>query len=160
MFFAKKRKKQFEVHGFIRRLVDHSTSGVQCQDEEVRKEKRINRTLPVLIVPFDGEEPDVSSAVFAVTKDLSSEGVAILSQQPVESDELIVGFWSDSRCEFVRGNVCYRRPADGGYWQLGVALTEVVPRSDNLALLELSRMADRLTVTSDDGMGSVRVTAG
>lgn len=148
MFFFKSRRKKNEVNAFMRRLVDRTTPAFRHEIEELRTEPRANRSLPVLIVPIIDEEPDTALTAFGVTKDLSSNGMAVLSQQPISSEAVIVGLWNDQCCEFMRATIRHQEAIEGGYWQMGLKLTEVVPRGDYINLSKLAVLADR--ITADD----------
>ncbi len=150
MFSFKKRKKLQVVQGMIRRIVDLSTPDFRHQLKELRKEKRAARSLPVLIVPFVDDQPMMNHTSFGVTRDLSSTGVSVLAQNLIESAEIGIGFWLDGACEFFRGTVRHRRPSDGGYWQIGVELDEVLDHSRWPQIRQLSLMASRLAATSSD----------
>lgn len=155
MFFLNRRKRRFEVQKFISRLIDQTTPNYGHNEECARKESRINRAIPVLVVPLIDKEPDIDQTNFAVTRDISSQGASVISQHPVEVDVVVLGFWQEGRCELVRAEVRHRQPIDGGFWQIGMELTQIIPRADSLKLLELSRLADRLTVTADENTQAV-----
>ncbi|WP_339912064.1 hypothetical protein [Symmachiella dynata] len=148
MFFFKNRRKRNEVNAFMRRLADRTTPTLR-NDSETRQELRVNRSLPVLLIPFIDERPNVELTAFGVTKNLSSLGAAILTQRPVTSDLIAVGFWNEDYCDFIQGEIRYRKPVEGGYWQFGLQLREVIPRGEYRVLTLLGDMADRLTADED-----------
>lgn len=149
MFFFKSRQKRNEVNAFMRRLADRTTPTLR-HETDGRIEQRANRSLPVLVIPMVEEKPDVSLTSFGVTKNLSSTGVAVLTQRPVTSDTVVVGLWNDEEyCDFIRAEVRYRKRVEGGYWQLGLLLHEIIPRGDYHDLSLLGEMADRLTAEED-----------
>ncbi len=148
MFFFKNRRKRNEVNAFMRRLVDCTTPAYRHQ-EELRREQRASRSLPVLLVPFVDGQPDMQLTAFGVTKDLSSQGVAVLTQRPMATDTVAIGFWHEDYCEFIQAETRYRRPVVGGYWQIGLLLQEVLHRGDYRALAHLGDLADRLTTSEN-----------
>ncbi|TWU09588.1 PilZ domain protein [Symmachiella macrocystis] len=148
MFFFKNHRKRNEVNAFMRRLADRTTPTLRS-DSETRQELRVNRSLPVLLIPLVDEKPNVELTAFGVTKNLSSLGAAILTQRPVTTDLVAVGFWHENHCDFIQGEIRYRKPVEGGYWQFGLQLREVIPRGEFRVLSLLGDMADRLTADDD-----------
>ncbi len=150
MLFFKQRKLRQEVQAFMRRIVDLSTPALRHEVEEYRKERRANRSLPVLVVPFVENEPVMSNTTFGVSRNLSSSGISLLVQEMVDSDEVVVGFWADGKCDFLRGQVRHRSATDGGFWHIGIELAEVLHLPNWSQLAQLAKMAERLTASETD----------
>jgi hypothetical protein len=144
MFSFKKRKKLLEVNQFIRRVIDTTSPNIPYIGGELRNEGRANRTIPILITPHDEDELRIGETCFAVTKDLSSQGVAVVIQQPFPAKQVMLGFWDEAQCVFAKGIVCYRAPLEGGFWQLGVQISEIVCTADSKELAQLAELAERL----------------
>jgi hypothetical protein len=107
---------------------------------ECRWEDRSNRTIPVLLIPCVDKAPIVAEHAIALTKNLSSQGVAIVLPQPFHAEQVIVGFWLEMQPEFILGQVRQNVPLGGGYWQLGLELTErltpdAIPSRETLVAL-------------------------
>ena len=96
MYSFKKQKKQNEVHGFLRRLIDTSSPNLNRLDGDDRWQGRCNRTFPVLLVPFEDKLPVPADAVFALTKNLSSQGAAFVLQHPLRAKNLLIVFSVES----------------------------------------------------------------
>ena len=99
-----------------------------------RVDSRSNRTLPLVLVPWIDETPRPDGAVTALTKNLSSHGLTVLYVDPVEAEEVVVGFCIESQPYFVLGNIRHRTPLGGGFFQLGIELTRILTATDEPAL--------------------------
>jgi hypothetical protein len=144
MLFFRKRNKQVEVHRLIRRIIDGSSPNLLLQRENTRWEDRSNRTIPVLLVPMAGTEIRTDEATVAVTKNLSSQGLAQVLPQPVWAEGVIIGLWNDGQAEYVRGEIRQNVPIGGGFWQLGIELFERMLVAETPSLQSLLPMAERL----------------
>jgi len=140
MFSFRKRSSQVEVHKLIRRLIDTSSPNMPPKSGDSRWEDRSNRTIPVLLVPLTGGEPQLDEVATAVTKNLSSQGLALVLHQPFWAEGVLIGFRHDGESEFIRGEIRQNVPLGGGFWQLGIELSERlsaadIPRADRLVEL-------------------------
>ncbi|HVC95639.1 MAG TPA: hypothetical protein VND64_18240 [Pirellulales bacterium] len=144
MFSFIRRREHVEVHKLVRRFIDASSPNQSPSDGDSRWEDRSNRTLPVLLAPYDGAEVCVDELTHAVTKDLSSQGLALVLPQPFRAEQVVIGFWSEAHTYFVLGLVRQNVPLGGGFWQLGVELTALVALSDHPEIKRLVPLAVRL----------------
>jgi hypothetical protein len=124
MFGFGNRKKQSEVNGLVRRLMDASNPNIPPPEGDLRWEDRSGRTLPVLLAPFENRRPTMDEAAFAVTKNLSSQGLALVLPQPFRAAEVVIGLWVEADPLFLLGQVRQNVPLGGGFWQLGLELAE------------------------------------
>jgi hypothetical protein len=144
MFSFARRRQHVEVHKLVRRFIDHSSPNQSPTSGDARWEDRSNRTLPVLLVPYDGAEACVDELTHAVTKDLSSQGLALVLPQPFRAEQVVIGFWSEAHTHFVLGRVRQNVPLGGGFWQLGVELTALVDLWEHPEIQRLVPLAVRL----------------
>ncbi len=144
MFSFRKRGDQAEVHRLIRRLIDMSCPSLHLTRGESRWEDRSNRTLPVLLVPLSKDGPVAEEAAYAVTKNLSGQGLALVLPQPFWAEGVVIGLWNESEPEFVRGEIRQNVPLGGGFWQLGIELLERLPLATGPQLAPLVPLAARL----------------
>lgn len=140
------RKRTLAVHQLLRRAMDATSPNRPPAQGESRWEDRSNRTLPVLLVPYAEGQPSVAEHTIALTKNLSSQGVALVLPQPFRTDQVVIGFWLDDRPEFLVGRVRQNVPLGGGYWQLGVELTERLEPHPSAATEPLVPLTARLKV--------------
>jgi hypothetical protein len=125
MFSFQTGKKLNEIRGFIRQLVDLTSPNLPPLGGDSRAESRSNRALPALLVPWENRRPVVDESTYALTRNLSDHGLALVLQQPFRSDQVVVGLWLQ-RPRFALGGVRQNAPLGGGFWQLGVELTELL----------------------------------
>ncbi len=142
MYSFDKRKDQLDVHKFMRRIIDTSTPVPSAVDQ--RWEGRSLRAMPVLICPVQDGTPIVDEATFALTENLSSDGVSIVLPSELAAYRVVVGFWVESRVELVLGQVKRQAPLGGGFWRLGVQLLEQANRGSFPAWNELSTLVKQL----------------
>lgn len=144
MFSFDRRKNQMEVHRVIRRVMDTSSPNLPPSVGDARWESRSNRTIPILLTPFEGGVALPTRSVFAVTKDLSSQGVAAIVDRPPDYESILVGILVDGEAVFARAAVRQAAPLGGGFWQLGIELIELATTENCGRLDELARVAQFL----------------
>lgn len=100
--------------------------------DEGRSERRYNRSIPVLVCPWDGEELVVEKCVTAITKDMSDRGLSLILHHPLSGDQVIIGFWLPAADMeepwFFRAGRRSACPLGGGFWQIGFELREYMNR--------------------------------
>jgi hypothetical protein len=128
VFSFQSRQKSVAVQSRIRRLLDLTIPNFSDALHSDRAEDRHNRVLPALLCAWENERPAADSFTFVVTKDIASEGVGLLLPQPFRADEVLLGFClPDDAMEepwFFVGRPQSLRKLGGGFWTLGVQLTE------------------------------------
>jgi len=149
MFSFRKRGDEAEVHRLIRRLIDQSCPSIHLIRGESRWEDRSNRTLPVLLAPLDKGDPIVEESAYAVTKNLSGQGLAMVMPQPFWAEGVVIGLWNEVNPEFVRGEIRQNVPLGGGFWQLGVELVERLSLTTHPQLAPLVPLAMKLDPNSE-----------
>lgn len=144
MFSFRCNNKQAAAHRFVRRLIDASTPNLTQGTENERLETRSNRTLPVLLAPLENGRPVISQAAFALTKDLSSQGVALVLPQALPAGDVVVVLWSESDPAFILGRLVQATALGGGFWQLGVELAGLTSLAEMPALQAVVPLAAKL----------------
>ncbi len=144
MFSFEKRKRLVEVGNLIRQVVDLTAPNLPPREGESRSENRSNRSLPALLAPWEDGQPMVDETGYALTKDCSDRGLALVLQQPFKAEQVVIGLWLESP-RFCLAEVRQNVPLGGGFWQLGLELTEVVDPADHPELEALLPLASRLT---------------
>jgi hypothetical protein len=153
MFSFGKRRAQVEVHKLTRRLIDSSCPNLPPLRGDSRWENRSNRTIPVLLTPLVGDDLQFDETAVAVTKNLSGQGLALVLHQPFWAEGVVIGFWHNGEPEFVRGEIRQNAPLGGGFWQLGIELTERVIPAEMHELERLIPLTNRLDPHQDhDGL--------
>jgi hypothetical protein len=124
------RNKKIGVQSFILNLVNNNCPELEALAEGPRLEGRVNLVVAVLVIPVEGGEPLAERAFTAVTKEFSSTGVALVLDEPKGLDEVILGFRWEREISFVRAVAKHLNPMGGGFFQLGLRMTEMVPAGD------------------------------
>jgi hypothetical protein len=162
MFSFTSRKKTIEVCKHLARVCDLTTPNMAAPSCEDRVEDRHNRSIPTLICPWEQNNPRVDESAFVLTKDLSDIGIGIVSSQPIRATELLVGLWPDEQVAdepwFFLGDVKRIAPLGGGFWIMGVALTEFANQEHQDALGPLRSLAERLRVPPPVSTEPLRAT--
>lgn len=139
------KKTREELRSLLHRITDLTNPNLPPLDGEFRTESRSNRSIPVLVVPWEDDRPLVDETTTALTKDFSDRGLALILHQPFHVEQVVVGFLlsRDSRellggePRFLLGDVVQNVALGGGYWQLCLELSEVLTTSDNKSLASL-----------------------
>jgi hypothetical protein len=128
MFSFIDRKKRLKVKRYLARICDCTSPNLAAPADDERAENRYNRCIPTLICPWEDGEPCVNECTIVLTKDFAENGIGIVANQPIRADKVLVGVWSDERVAnvpwFFLGDVRRNTPLGGGFWIVGVALTE------------------------------------
>ena len=149
MFSFSQRKKLLEVQPQIVRLLDLTTPNLsKVNIGNTRAEKRFNRTLPTLICPWEDGGPVIDECTSVLTSDFSDRGVGLVLSQPLHASGLVLGFWIRDAAMpepfFFLGNQTRLVPIGGGFWSIGVELTEFANTRHGRALDILMPEAERL----------------
>ncbi len=129
MFFLQNRKKTLDVQKFILKVINTNCPELKALLEGPRRDKRVNLSLVVLVVPLENGELQVGKAFYALTRDLSIGGVGIILSQQRALDEVILGFRLQNEMSFVYATAKHLNPMGSGFCQLGLEITETVPNS-------------------------------
>jgi hypothetical protein len=99
MFFLKSRARQLEsktrlarleAQKLLARLADQRTLEKVRALEEHRSEGRADLSVGVLVVPLNDESPDIAKAFTALTKDVSTTGIAIVADRCIPTAEALL----------------------------------------------------------------------
>lgn len=148
MFSFSARKKSVDFQRYVRRLIDLTIPNRAGATNVERYENRHNRVIPALLCPWEGNTPIVSRAVVAITKDLADRGVGLILTEPFDATEVVVGFYDrEATAEqpwFFLGVTRTSVPIGGGFWLLGIELTEFMNESWHSQLEPLYPLAEKL----------------
>jgi hypothetical protein len=143
LFFGGRKNKALE--STIRKIAEltNPASGETAS----RGESRIQRILPVLVTPVEGDQPQIARSTYGLTKDLSEHGMAIIVSRHLELGEAIIGLWptnefisaATSSPIFFRGVLRGQSDMGAAFVRVGVQLDSVVAESD----AELWGLAER-----------------
>jgi hypothetical protein len=132
------KNKDFKVRGLVLKLVNNNCPDLKAQFENARVDSRVNLMIVVIVVPIENGKIRADEGFTAITKDFSNMGLAIIMDQPVGLDQVIIGFRVDNEMAFVRAEAKHLNPMGGGFFQLGFQLLEVVSAGDYPGLESMS----------------------
>ena len=121
-----RRDKGRAVRSFILNLVNGHCLDSHRLGQGPRLESRVNLSLVALIVPVENKELRLDKSLSVVTKEFSTTGVSVVLNGPSSLDEVIVGFCQNSEITFARAKARHLSPMGGGFFQLGLEMTEIV----------------------------------
>ena len=142
-FIRRRTYRNPPVYVVIQRFLNAVNPDLAKVEAEARGDYRSNRTVPVLLAPFD-DEISTDEVCYALTKNLSISGLALVLPQPFRAERVLVGFWFNDEAHFITGEVRQNVPLGGGYWQLGIELTRVISPAESDEVRRLVPMAARL----------------
>lgn len=125
----KQRKKKQEVWKCLRRILDRSSAEQLLLGKDDRKEKRIPFSFPVLLQTGFADQHTWSKPIFALTKDISDDGVAVIAHRSIEQSQVICVIWEDGPI-FLSGEIRQCQRLGGGFWKIGMELSETVSGLD------------------------------
>jgi hypothetical protein len=131
------RNKQLGVQQFVLKLLNNNCPEMKALYEGPRRENRINLTLAVLVAPLEKGKVQAENIFYTVTKDFSVNGVGIVMNEQRSLDEVILGLHITGEITLVRARAKHMSPMGGGFFQLGLELTEMACISDYPQLKQL-----------------------
>lgn len=134
MFTFARDKKRVELQALVRRMADLTVPSLAPLGGESRVGRRMNRCLPVLLIPYERHRALVAEATIALARDISDHGVALMLPQPYHGEDVIVGFWiagphvapGPSELYLLHAQIRHCTEVGGGHWQLGLEWLELV----------------------------------
>lgn len=153
MFSFTARQKTVEFQRYLRRMIDLTTPNKGTSADKARFENRHNRTIPVLMCPWENRTPIVSKTIVVVTKDIADQGVGVILNDFFAVKDVVVGFClqdgTATKPWFFLGATQYNVAIGGGFWSVGVALTEFMNEKWHVELAPLFPMAQKLLPPQD-----------
>lgn len=122
--------KEGRVRGLMVKLANSNCPDLRPQIEDPRLETRVNVTVVVAVIPLKEGRIQIDDGFTAVTKDISSVGVALVLEHPLGLDKVILGFRIGEEMSFALAEAKHLNPMGGGFFQLGFRLLEVVSAGD------------------------------
>lgn len=142
------RKKSVDFQRYVRRLIDLTSPNRACSTGTERFVTRNNRVIPTLVCPWENSTPTISGAVVAVTKDLGDQGIGLVVNHPLNFTDVVVGFCHEEATAgepwFFLGVRRTSLPIGGGFWLVGIELTEFMNENWSAQLEPLVPMARML----------------
>jgi hypothetical protein len=147
MFSFAARKKTVDFQRFIRRLIDRTMPNSDLSNTQ-RQDNRHNRVIPALVCPLRDNTPILADVVIAITKDISDQGVGLIMSAPYRASDVVVGVFDPDLATqdpwFFRGRAQSNVAIGGGFWLLGIRLTEFMNDDWRVQLAPLFPLAEEL----------------
>lgn len=139
LLFNSGRKKQQEAQRLLVRLLNQQQCATKIRMADARQEQRSNTTVPVIIVPYVSGRPLVDEAFPGTTKDLSAVGIGLVANQPISTDEALIGFRTEeNETFFIRARVKHQDQLSTDFYQIGANAVEVLHTADYPLLAKLT----------------------
>jgi hypothetical protein len=143
MFFWKSQNKQLKAQCALARLADQATMGKVRRLDERRSERRTTFSVGVWVIPMNGAVPEIADIFVALTKDLSSKGLSVITNRFLGTSEVLICFSGESEKTFLRADIRNCEKLGLGWLQLGMEVTEIVELEEYPQLKEVSEMVIR-----------------
>ena len=119
-----------EVQSFLLKVVNNNCQELRALMDGPRAESRVPLVGVVLVVPLVNKQPAMGQAFTAMTKELSTTGMALVLAEPRGLDEVIVGVRWEGEMTYLRAKTRHLNPLGGGFFQLGLQVTSLVHPGD------------------------------
>jgi hypothetical protein len=138
MFFFKSRKRKAEAQKFLAQMANQWTMDRLRQRDERRTEQRAALNFGVWVMPMAEAGPEISQAFVAPTRDLSSNGLSLITNWPIPTPEFLVCFSGELEMRFLRAKVLCRKGLGLGWLQLSMEVIGMVKQDEYLPLQEFA----------------------
>ena len=124
--FSFLRENKIDATPYMRRIIDLTTPNLQAPNE-AREKRRYNRALATCLCPWSDGSLDIKKISIGITKDLSDNGVCVLTTSRFGSAEVLLTFLVE--CEFKHGLSFFlatieREHRLGGFVEYGLSISE------------------------------------
>ena len=126
MFLWNSRTSRTKAQQFLCRLVDQWTMDRVRRPEDQRSETRTTLNVGVWLIPINEAVPEISQTFLALTKDVNSKGLSVITNRSISMPEFLVGFSAEPEAIFLRAKVANRKQLGMGWLQLGMEVTGIV----------------------------------
>lgn len=120
------RNKSAKVQSLILKLVNINCPSITLREEDIRKDRRINLSLAVAVIPLQNGVLQAKQMFTAVSREFSNEGLSLILDRPRGFHHAILGMRIDRDMVFLRAEAKHLSPMGGGFFQLGFQLLDTV----------------------------------
>ena len=159
MFVQSNKERERQAQALLSQIARMTNPELVPVQQEHRQDVRRSRVFPVLLTPWEDGVAAIADSVYALTKDVSDHGLALVLQAPYRIQMAVVGLVmpspdaldAEAAPQFVLGAARQNVPLGGGYWQLGVEFSELLsvkqhPRLEQLILP--AKVVSKVTCTN------------
>jgi hypothetical protein len=119
-----------EAQQLLAALGNRNTRGRVDRVEHGHMEQRAELNVGILVVPLSDESPDIAKAFTAMTKDVSSTGIGVVSNRSLPTAEALLRLSGSSETRLLRTTVRNRKDIGLGWIRFDMEVTGVVDKSE------------------------------
>jgi hypothetical protein len=123
MFFSRMRGRRHEAQSLLFQFLNGKVIVEVKSPYEDRSETRSRFCLAVSVIPLHDGDPDIDAAFTAVTKDISTTGVGIVTNQLISTEEVLIFLGAEASVRPLRAKVCSCHPLGFGWFVFGTEVT-------------------------------------
>jgi hypothetical protein len=128
--FSSNKNRELGVRSFLLKVVNNNCPELQMENKGRRLDSRVNIVIVVAIIPLKDGKLQMDDAFTAVTKEFSTNGLAVVLDRPCGLDKVVLAFRIDGELTFAKAEAKHLNPMGGGFFQLGFQLTDIVLTGD------------------------------
>jgi hypothetical protein len=128
------KRRDLEIQSFMVKLINNNCASLESFNEGPRDERRVRLTVVILLVPVKDGKPNVERMIPAVTKEFSTRGVAVVTNEPRGFDQVVLGFRCEGYMKWIAAKAKYVHPMGAGFYQAGFLMNRLIPTGDHSEL--------------------------
>jgi hypothetical protein len=125
------KRRDIEVQSFMTKLINNNCASLESFNEGPRDERRVRLTVVALLVPVKDDKPIVQRMFPALTKEFSTRGVAIVTNEPRGFDQVVLGIRWEQCMKWIAAKAKYVHPMGAGFYQIGFQMNRMIPTGDH-----------------------------
>lgn len=129
MLLSKSPVRSSDAQQVLAALSHHGSAKVGRVDGR-HSEGRSDLSMGVLIVPLNDESPDIAKAFTAMTKDVSTTGIGVVSNRAIPTSEALLRLSGTSETRLLRTTVRNRKDLGEGWVRFDMEVTGVLDKSE------------------------------
>jgi hypothetical protein len=125
------RRRDLEIQSFMGKLLNNNCAALESLNEGPRDERRVRLTVVVLLVPVKNGKPIVERMFPVLTKEFSTRGVAVVTNEPRGFDQVVLGLRWENCMKWIAAKGKYVHPMGAGFYQIGFLMNRMIPTGDH-----------------------------
>jgi hypothetical protein len=125
------KRRDIEIQSFMTKLINNNCASLESFNEGPRDERRVRLTVVALLVPVKDDKPIVQRMFPALTKEFSTRGVAIVTNEPRGFDQVVLGLRWEQCMKWIAAKAKYVHPMGAGFYQIGFQMNRMIPTGDH-----------------------------
>ena len=125
------KRRDIEIQSFMTKLINNNCASLESFNEGPRNERRVRLTVVALLVPVKDDKPLVQRMFPALTKEFSTRGVAVVTNEPRGFDQVVLGLRWEQCMKWIAAKAKYVHPMGAGFYQIGFQMNRMIPTGDH-----------------------------